>query len=212
MYGLPQAGKLSNDQLQAFLAPHGYWPCPITLGLWAHNSCPIHFTLVVDDFAVQYSNCDDAEHLMAALQDHYQVTEDWSASCYCRMSLQWDYIHCMVNLSMPGYIKHALLHFQHPHPACPGYSPHPWQKPDYGACTQYAPAEDLSPVLDTSDTKQVPEVIGVLCLGCQFNNVGSARYIGHPTGKRHPCNHGHPHSTPQLLCYQPQCHCLFPYQ
>jgi len=24
MYGLPQAGQLANDQLQTFLAPHGY--------------------------------------------------------------------------------------------------------------------------------------------------------------------------------------------
>jgi len=52
MYGLPQAGKLTNIQLQAFLEPHGYHPCPITSGLWAHTSRDIWFTLVIDDFAV----------------------------------------------------------------------------------------------------------------------------------------------------------------
>ena len=30
MYRRPQARKIANDQLQAFLAPHGYQPCPIT--------------------------------------------------------------------------------------------------------------------------------------------------------------------------------------
>jgi len=38
MYGLPQAGKIANAQLQAFLAPHGYHPCPITPGLWTHDT------------------------------------------------------------------------------------------------------------------------------------------------------------------------------
>jgi len=40
----------------------------------SHN---IHFTLVIDDFAVRYMDCVDAEHLLNALKDHYQVTEDW---------------------------------------------------------------------------------------------------------------------------------------
>jgi len=52
MYGLPQAGKLANVQLQAFLEPHVYHPCPITPGLWMHTSHDIWFTLVVDDFAI----------------------------------------------------------------------------------------------------------------------------------------------------------------
>ncbi len=80
MYGLPQAGQLANLQLQAFLKPHGYHPCPITHGLWTHNTWPIQFTLVVDNFAVRYTDKKDADHLMSALQEHYQVTEDWTAT------------------------------------------------------------------------------------------------------------------------------------
>jgi len=34
MYSLPQAGLLTNLQLQCFLAPHSYAPCPTTPGLW----------------------------------------------------------------------------------------------------------------------------------------------------------------------------------
>ena len=76
MYRLPQAGKLANVQLQRFLEPHGYHPCPITLGLWTHTTHDIQFTLVVDDFAMQYMTKADADHLVTALKEHYQVTED----------------------------------------------------------------------------------------------------------------------------------------
>jgi len=116
MYGLPQAGKLANTQLQTFLEPHGYHPCPITPGLWMHNTRPIQFTLVVDDFAVRYTDTADATHLMSALRQHYQVTEDWDTTRYCGMTLKWDYQNRTVDLSMPGYIDRALKRFQHPQP------------------------------------------------------------------------------------------------
>jgi len=69
-YGLPQAGQLANDQLQTFLAPHGYQPCPITPGLWKHDTQPLSFTLVVDKFAIKYTNKADAIHLMDSLRKH----------------------------------------------------------------------------------------------------------------------------------------------
>ncbi len=37
-----------------------------------HETCPIQFTLVVDDFAIRYTDKKDADHLMSALRDHYQ--------------------------------------------------------------------------------------------------------------------------------------------
>ena len=52
MYGLPQAGKLANDQLIAALAPYGYHPVANTPGLWRHDTRDIVFSLVVDDFGV----------------------------------------------------------------------------------------------------------------------------------------------------------------
>jgi hypothetical protein len=76
MYGLPQAGRLANDQLQRFLAPHGYRPCPITPGLWKHDTRPISFVLVVDDFAIKYIDRADADHLPDALKTEYHVKID----------------------------------------------------------------------------------------------------------------------------------------
>ena len=54
IYGLPQAGVLSNKILKKRLAPAGYYNTPHTPGLRKHVSHPISFTLVVDDFGVKY--------------------------------------------------------------------------------------------------------------------------------------------------------------
>ena len=61
MYGLPQARNISNDELMKHLAKHGYHPTPLIPDLWKHNTHPINFTLIVDDFAIKYSNKVDAE-------------------------------------------------------------------------------------------------------------------------------------------------------
>jgi len=52
MYGLPQAGILANDQLTKHLAKYGYQPAPHMPGLWQHDTWPIVFTLVVDNFGI----------------------------------------------------------------------------------------------------------------------------------------------------------------
>jgi hypothetical protein len=54
MYGLPQAGILANLLLAKRLAPHGYRHTNSTPGLWAHDTLPVTFSLVVDDFGVKY--------------------------------------------------------------------------------------------------------------------------------------------------------------
>ena len=68
MYGLKQAGKLSNDLLVQRLAKHGYRPSKITDGYWKHDTRPISFTLVVDDFGVKYVGKEHADHLMESLK------------------------------------------------------------------------------------------------------------------------------------------------
>ena len=54
MYGLPQAGKITNDKLNLYLAKFVYNPAPITPGLWRYQNCPLKFSLVVDDFGINY--------------------------------------------------------------------------------------------------------------------------------------------------------------
>ena len=92
VWGLPQAGILANKRLRRKLAPFGYSECTETPGLWVHETRPISFTLVVDNFGVKYVNQDDVEHLIASVKHTYTLTEDWSGDLYCGIKLDWDYV------------------------------------------------------------------------------------------------------------------------
>ncbi len=63
MYGLPQAGCLSQIRLIQHLAHHGYHQCPNTPCLFRHRTRDIMFSLVVDDFGVRYGSQSDIDHL-----------------------------------------------------------------------------------------------------------------------------------------------------
>jgi hypothetical protein len=91
MYGLKQAGLLANQLLQTRLATFGYYLARHTPGLWPHETQPISFTLVVEDFAVKYLGKQHAEHLRNALLRAYELTTDWMATVYSGMTLKWDY-------------------------------------------------------------------------------------------------------------------------
>jgi hypothetical protein len=104
VWGLPQARILANKLLRKCLAPHGYYECKQTPGLWKHTSRPISFTLVVDDFSVKYTNQEDADHLIGSLKKDYELTEDWDSDLYCGIKLKWDYDVCTLDILMPGYI------------------------------------------------------------------------------------------------------------
>ena len=100
MYGLPQAGKLAHDKLKTHLKQFGYAPCRLTPGLWRHETRDVTFTLVVDDFGVQYTNKADVEHLITSLRKLYELHIDWTGSMYLGISLDWDYKYRTVDLSM----------------------------------------------------------------------------------------------------------------
>ena len=91
MYGLPQAGLIAYEGLKEHLDPHGYKPCRHTPGLWRHDDKSLQFCLVVDNFGVKYSSKDDAHHLIAALEEKYTITIDWTGRLFCGITLTWDY-------------------------------------------------------------------------------------------------------------------------
>ena len=62
MYGLKQAGIIAYQELVKHMPPFGYHPVKHTPGLWVHDSNKTLFSLVVDDFCVQYCFTEDAEH------------------------------------------------------------------------------------------------------------------------------------------------------
>jgi hypothetical protein len=135
MYGLKQAGLLANQLLQTRLAPFGYYPARYTPGLWLHKTRPISFTLVVDDFTVKYVGKQHAEHLRNALLRTYELTTDWTATVYSRMTLKWDYKNRTCDISMPGYVSNVFRKFQHDAPKHPQHTPSRYVTPVYGAKT-----------------------------------------------------------------------------
>ena len=165
MYGLPQAGKIANDLLAKRLAKHGYFECRHTPGLWRHIHRPITFTLVVDDFGVQYTRKTDANHLLKTLQRYYPKTStDWDGTLYCGVSLDWDYTNQTVDISMPNYVKTALAELKWD-PRRKQDQPHPAKPIQYGAPVQLTNEPDVTAILDTIQNKFLRQVIrlGTTC-------------------------------------------------
>ena len=79
MYGLPQAGRVSNDHLLPRLLAAGYTETGRTPGLFRHKSNDIVFALVVDDFLVHHTTDESLDHLIRTLQEHYTITVDTNA-------------------------------------------------------------------------------------------------------------------------------------
>jgi hypothetical protein len=161
MPGLKQAGRIANDKLQKHLKQFGYAPVPRTPSLWKHESRPVSFTLVVDDFGVKYVDKANADHLIQALQKMYAISIDWTGTLYLGLTLKWDYSKRTVELSMPGYVRDALHKFQHPAPTRRQDAPHSWNQPTYGAKVQYADDCDDSPLLAAKSVTLVQKIVGV---------------------------------------------------
>ncbi len=82
MYGLPQSGLLANKLLEKRLNKHGYRQSKLVPGLWKHDTWPIQFTLVVDNFGVKYVGEEHTQHLKNTLEENYKSTCDWTGTRY----------------------------------------------------------------------------------------------------------------------------------
>jgi hypothetical protein len=159
MYGLPQAGLLANELLEKRLNKHGYYQSKLVPGLWKHKTRPIMFTLVVDDFGVQYVGKEHAEHLMSVIQEHYECKADWTGERYIGIHLAWDYEKRQVHLYMPGYVRKALKQFQHIFKKKQN-QPFPHKEIIYGANKQYATQESTAPPATKDEKKFIQKVCG----------------------------------------------------
>lgn len=138
IYGLPQARILVQELLEQCMAKHGYSQSKIVPGLWTHTRHHTTFTLVVDDFGVKYINKANAQRLIDALQEDYQITIDWTGGKYIGITFDWGYSRRKVHLTMPKYLAKALERFNHPKLKRSQNSPHPCVITIYGAKMQYA--------------------------------------------------------------------------
>jgi hypothetical protein len=179
MYGPPQAGRLTYNQLTKHLQLAGYVPAGQTPGLFKHITRPICFILVVDDFSLKFVSKDDVHHLINHLNKKYQLTTDWEGKFFCGITLDWDYIKRTVKLSMPHYVKKALLCFHHQSPGKPQHSPHQWNAPIYGAKTQFTtPTDPNFTQLTPKEKTYVQEVIGTFLFYAQAIDSNMLTTVG----------------------------------
>ncbi len=77
MHGLPQARIIAQQLLKKCLKAHRYHQSTITPGLWKHDTCPISFSLVIDNFGVKYVGEENTQHLLDTVQKYYKFSCDW---------------------------------------------------------------------------------------------------------------------------------------
>jgi len=121
MYGLKEAGKLSQLRLISHLAAHGFFetttPC-----LFRHVSRPITFVLVVDDFGVKYHHQDDFAYLVSILSLAYHCKAHPVSSKFLGFSIHHNRSSRSLSLSYPGYIATLLTRLR-PNGVTPTASP-----------------------------------------------------------------------------------------
>ena len=64
---------MANKLLKEHLAKHGYTKLKHTPGLFKHETCPVPFTLVVDNFGIKYKGAEHPKHLIGILKTFYDV-------------------------------------------------------------------------------------------------------------------------------------------
>lgn len=162
IYGLPEAGKLSQEKLYAYLLPHGYVVAPNTPGLIRDINSDLMFSLVVDDFGVSYTNKKDVEKLISLLQQNdYELKIDWTGTKYLGLTINHDTTNRTLTISMPDYVNKSLKRFQYDFTRKPKHSPGIAPTILYGNRLPQPPmAADTSPLLSPEKCKWLQQVIG----------------------------------------------------
>jgi len=161
IYGLPQAGKLSQDRLIMHLAKHGYTQCPNTPCLFVHATNGVAFTLVVDDFLIKFKERKAADHLLEALREMYTMTTDFGTTQkYVGITLTHNKVKHTIDMSIPGYVQKALQRFKRSH-LRGADSPIIYVPPRYGQFQQEVHPDKPSSPLTPAETLEMQEIVGV---------------------------------------------------
>jgi hypothetical protein len=208
IWGLPQAGILANKRLCRKLAPFGYYKCINTPGLWYHETCPITFMLVVDDFGVKYVDKANVEHLIASIKMLYMLAKDWTGDLYCGIKLGWDYKKHTVDNLMPGYIQKKLQEYEHIHPKNNSIvCTHP--SPNSLAAKPNGLSQATIPNFSTNMGKKDPEIFWehfVLCLCIGHDGTDDVEYRCNVANASHQKYKDTLHLVVRLPCNA--CRCL----
>ena len=173
VWGLVQAGILVNKRLHQNLAPFGYIKCVSMPSLWHwhHESRPISFTLVVDDFGIKYVNKEDVDHLIMSIKTTYLLTKDWTGNLYCSIALKWDYKNDHVNISMSSYIKKKMQEYGHVTPKQLQPCPYSLEPKLYGSDAHAPLPPDATPKLDAKGVNCVQQIVGSILYYARVVNM-----------------------------------------
>ena len=152
--------KIAHNDIVNWLAAADYIKLTLIEGYFYHKTCPISFTLVVDDFLIKY-HCDKGlEHLMTTLHQHYTIKCDTTANQYIGINLKRDYSNRTCILSMDGYVEQALCELEHLFPSKLYTSPSYCGTPSYSAKPKPQLATvDNSPLLPLSKIWYIQQVL-----------------------------------------------------
>jgi hypothetical protein len=79
---------------------------------------------------IKYTDLKHANHFLDTLRKYYKKKFlSIGRSTDMRLTLAMEYVDGMSAISMPSYIRRALIRFQHRHPSKPQHAPHEWTRP-----------------------------------------------------------------------------------
>jgi len=97
---------------------------------------------------------------IASLKTKYKLVEDWAGDLYCGIKLYWDFAACMLDISMPGYVRQQLLKYKHVASSRPQHCPYSPEPKKYGSEAQAPLPIDTSRPLGEKEIKAVQKIVG----------------------------------------------------
>ena len=165
IYGMDDAGRISQQDLIRHLAPHGYHMKSHSPCVFTHETRSTIFTTFVDDFLIKTdSRTDDIDHLKNTLELKYPIKFQLHATKYLGFTINLHRVphnHALdsLKISMPGYVSNALklLNFKQTfHPKSPSI----YVAPIYGNKIQFE-EEDTSPPASKTQEAYLRQAIGL---------------------------------------------------
>ncbi len=132
---------------------------PHTPCVFRHESRPIMFSLVVDDFGVKYSGAEHLQHLIDTLRELYELHVDIEGTKYVGLDIVFDRVAKTVSISMKDYVQKALLRFGATN-ITGVHSPGVYTPPNYGATEQYT-SVDATPRISEDRILRIRAIVGV---------------------------------------------------
>jgi hypothetical protein len=143
-YGLPQSGILANNLLRKRLVAEGFYESLSTPGLWRHKWRPIQFSLIVDDFGVEYVGIEHFNYLLNILKKYRGVQFNMAGDKFASITIKW--------------VK-------------PRLSPHTCLPITYGTKTQLTPETDTLELLSEDCKRCIQEIVQfLLYYACAVDN------------------------------------------